>query len=436
MPAVFKNEVFHPKFGSVRFIAVLPSVFLTLLFLLIFIGVSHAQVTIPPLIHFQGVLVDSGGTVLYDIQEADIIFSIVDGGGTPRYRERQHVPIINGAVSVLVGRGEVFQGDDLLDNLLGVFELEGDKLLRVRLEDHTVPQEDIQIVSVPYAMIAEKLSSNIISDNIEDRTIEEVDLSTTLLDDINAQITMLVSDNLTTHQTEEGAHTASSILVDPILMNVAGRNVQRVLQGFDTSISILRNQIGVVETPLDDLEGRVDILDGFLPDLPPDGTLDDQYVNVAGDIMDGDLIMNNSNIFLDEGRMVDRVDISELAGRVPEEGAAPVSHHHDDRYALRASGAFAYGRCRRSANPSDEISGAYNIAGSPGRCDNIEYIFLEAPATDAYIVIITPDNRHDSSGSHECDADLRTTTGFRIGCNESGSQRFGYDFVVFYSLEL
>src|SRR3989338_753670 len=109
--------------------------FLVLLFILVLFsaGPVWSQPAAPPMINVQAVLVDEGGNVLYDKQEEDITFSIIDGAGTPLYTEVQHVVLVNGAISVLVGRGK----DPVTGGSTGgipydAFDPDGSRLLRIK----------------------------------------------------------------------------------------------------------------------------------------------------------------------------------------------------------------------------------------------------------------------------------------------------------------
>src|SRR3990167_10701127 len=82
--------------------------FLSFLSILFFLP-ALAQTTeeVPKYITLQAVLTDDGGSVISEqIQEADFTFRIVDGAETVLFEEEQtHVPVVRGAISVLVCAG-------------------------------------------------------------------------------------------------------------------------------------------------------------------------------------------------------------------------------------------------------------------------------------------------------------------------------------------
>ena len=128
----------------------------TVVGLVLFPILALAQTAAPQMVNVQSVLVDEGGNVLTDKQEDDIIFSIVDGANTVYYTEVQHVIIINGAISVLVGKGnDPVTGQPTRGIPYDAFSPDGDRLLRVKLTDQSIPQDDLQIVSVPYSMYSQ-----------------------------------------------------------------------------------------------------------------------------------------------------------------------------------------------------------------------------------------------------------------------------------------
>ena len=120
--------------------------FLSFLSILFFLP-ALAQTTeeVPKYITLQAVLTDDGGSVISEqIQEADFTFRIVDGAETVLFEEEQtHVPVVRGAISVLVGAGT--EGGINIDAL----NPEGDHLLQIQMGGQNIPQENLQLVSVP-----------------------------------------------------------------------------------------------------------------------------------------------------------------------------------------------------------------------------------------------------------------------------------------------
>ena len=201
----------------------------------------------PKMINLQAVLVDDGGNVLYEKQEADIVFSIIDGDGSTLYEEVQHVPIVNGAISVMVGRGNNVSDNQPTGGIpMEALIPDGTKLLRIKLNEQSIPQEDLQLGSVPYALYAESLSHPIESDEILDGTLIQADLSAELLTYLTDSISNTSSSAITAHRTESGAHPASSISVVNNFTHAAGTNLQSVLSGLDAAIGTRRDQEGEI----------------------------------------------------------------------------------------------------------------------------------------------------------------------------------------------
>jgi len=213
----------------------------------------------PKMINLQAVLVDDGGNVLYEKQEADIVFSIIDGDGSTLYEEVQHVPIVNGAISVMVGRGNNVSDNQPTGGIpMEALIPDGTKLLRIKLNEQSIPQEDLQLGSVPYALYAESLSHPIESDEILDGTLIQADLSAELLTYLTDSISNTSSTAITAHRTESGAHPASSISVVNNFTHAAGTNLQSVLSGLDAAIGTRRNQEGeIIEDVGDEIAARV-----------------------------------------------------------------------------------------------------------------------------------------------------------------------------------
>lgn len=327
--------------------------FLALITFLGFATNSYAQNT-PQTINLQAVLVDDGGNVLYDRQEANIIFSIIDGAENVYYEELQNVPVANGAISVLVGNGvDPDDGSATGGIPFDVFEPNGDRLIRLQLQDQSIPQEDLQLVSVPYSYYAEyamDLKNPIESSQILDGTIAQDDLSQALLDYIDNAINGVSQQDLIDHVNDTGAHAATKISVDNNFTYFAGNNLQSLLEGVDLYVGIQKEKIESLKEEITDLQNQITLIDQDITNLQnsdtdlqeqittnktnitnvgdrvtniENGSLDSRYVNITGDIMTGDLTMNNANIEMGAGNTVDGVDISDLKNKITLTQNAP-----------------------------------------------------------------------------------------------------------------
>ena len=191
----------------------IPVLFFLFLITIIPFNLQAATNAAPMTINFQGVMTDDGGNILLDKQEDDVTFSIVDGAGTVLYSETQHVYFVHGAISVLVGEGDdVTTGEPTGGIPYDALAPDGgDRLLRIKLGDQSIPQEDLILVSVPYtyyAQYANELSNPIKSDRIEDGTIQQEDLSAELLAYFDASISGVSQADLETHKTSFGEHSS------------------------------------------------------------------------------------------------------------------------------------------------------------------------------------------------------------------------------------
>lgn len=245
------------------------------------------------MLSIQAVLIDGGGNVLYDLQETDINFKIIDGGGNVYYEEVQHVYMVNGAMSTLIGRGiDPNTGQPTGGIPYEALEPDADRLIRFKLVDHTVPQEDMQIVSVPYAYyseFADTLMEPLIGDLIATEAITLAHVSPELKNYIDNATDGISKQDLQDHITNDNAHDAKDIVVSTPLKYSGGNTVAKALYEFDTVLEIWANKDGLFEKDITNITNKVTGLE--------DGTtLDPRYVNVTGDTMTGNLDMGNNNI--------------------------------------------------------------------------------------------------------------------------------------------
>lgn len=217
------------------------SIFFYLLALSIFLlsNISFAQ-TAPQYLNLQAVLVDNGGNVLYNKQEADITFQIIDGAGAVLYEEVQmDTPIIKGAISVLVGEGiDPGTGNRTGGIPMAALSPEGTRLIRFKLNDDTIAQEDLQLASVPYAYYAQS------SLDVVDGRLQVADLSPDLVEYIRTA--GVTREDFASHQTQRNAHTARSVSVENSFIYSAGDNLQSVLENVDNTLNRLFNGLDLL----------------------------------------------------------------------------------------------------------------------------------------------------------------------------------------------
>lgn len=211
---------------------------------------AQSRAESPRMLNVQAVLLDEGGRVLRDLQEAEIEFSVIDGAGSVYYEETQRVLLVNGAISVLVGDGlNPTTGEPTGGIPYDALKPEGARLLRIQLAEHTIPQEEMELVSVPYSMYSQyavELTKPIASEQILDGSVALVDLSDELVRYLNQSIAGISRQDLEDHKSETAAHPASSITVRTSLASSAQTNLQAVLDDIDSVLSIYQNQDDVL----------------------------------------------------------------------------------------------------------------------------------------------------------------------------------------------
>lgn len=333
---------------------IMKNIIFSFFFLLItFFTISESQaqaVQTPRYLHLQAILVDDGGNVLYDVQESDITFSIIDGVGDVLYTEIQNVIIINGAISVLIGQGK----DPETGQATGGIPLEAlspdeDKLIRFQLSQQSVPQEVLKLASVPYSYYADvalSLANPITSEEVEDGSLQLEDLSENLLAELDRRFL------------GEGGLSAESVSINNRFVHAAGGNLMEVLENIDHAIESSNRNLALLSENLERVEmtviqdsDRLDQhvnapvaevhpngdwpagrIDGALPpenfgnDSIPDSALEEDYVNTRGDTMTGHIQMNDAECIRRTGEActVDGVDLSDVLGGGGEGGRVAV----------------------------------------------------------------------------------------------------------------
>lgn len=107
------------------------------------------EIKVPPFINFQSVLTDAGGVPLAD-GLYNVTFRIRGGDGAVLYEEAQSLESAGGVVSAMIGAKEGIPREAILPS--------GPKFLGVTVEGGG-PETQMEIVSVPYAMVAEASAS-------------------------------------------------------------------------------------------------------------------------------------------------------------------------------------------------------------------------------------------------------------------------------------
>lgn len=172
--------------------------------------------SVPHQINFQSVVTDAGGVPLVDGLH-NINFRLADAGGINVYEEKQSLESVGGVVSAMVGS----QGD-----ISAAFSISGKPLfLGVQVEGGG-PETLMEIVSVPYAVVAEQ-ALRVVPKSIGTEAIVPKSITKDLLaDDVLSGIAPI-------YQNESGA---SKVGVETNFIYSRGPTVQVVLKDMDTAI--------------------------------------------------------------------------------------------------------------------------------------------------------------------------------------------------------
>ncbi|MEK7083824.1 MAG: hypothetical protein AAB932_01165, partial [Patescibacteria group bacterium] len=222
---------------------------ITIMMILMAPAVVLSQTAAPQYLNLQAVLTDNGGNVLYDLQESDITFQIIDGAGEVYYTEIQNVPIVNGMMSVLIGQGtDPTTGQPTGGIPYNVLSPDGDRLVRFKLADDSIPQEDVSMASVPFSYYAQYAidlpTDTVTTAHILNRTITLDDLSTDLVNYIDSSMSGISEQDLLDHKSEDGAHSARSISMENNFVNIAGTNLQDAIEMIDAQLNLRTSVIG------------------------------------------------------------------------------------------------------------------------------------------------------------------------------------------------
>ncbi len=218
-------------------------------------AVGAWTVTVPHFLNYQSLLYDDGGNLLADGQ-AGAVFRVKDANGGVLFEERQTVEVVNGAVSVLVGNGLDANNAPSGGVPLQVLEPEGSKYLEVAVDGYP-PEVLMEIVSVPYAVYAEKAlgaaDEAIGSAAIAKGAITVEHLSDSFAGDLATQMSaagaVATRTDLTNLQTTyRGTGGASGIGVTSGFVYSGGNNLQDVLRDLDRAIQHRQAGVEVVQS--------------------------------------------------------------------------------------------------------------------------------------------------------------------------------------------
>lgn len=200
---------------------------------------------VPGVISAPVLLYDDGSNLLED-GEYGLTVTFSDSLGTLLFTEEHLVQVRNGVALISLGNGYAV-GSNYSTPSGGldvtVFNVDTDVVVEILVEGQSNPQELTILGSQPYSFIAQKAVSvvddAITSSSIKDGSIHEEDLDESLIEKLSSGSSVVVS-------SEDGAGTveldSSQIKVRSTigLNNASGGNVEKVLQGLDDSIDLLR----------------------------------------------------------------------------------------------------------------------------------------------------------------------------------------------------
>lgn len=250
-------------------------------------GVVHAA-QVPRLINFQSVLYDDAGEAIPD-GAADVTFSITDIDGNVLYREMQTLDVVRGMVSAMVGNGLTSSGAPTGGVPLDIFEADEGRYLDITVDGYQ-PQATMEIVAVPYALVAMKALSaakhSIDGDAIMPGAITAEHFSRDTLKELGGALVSSASLSVST--------AAESIGVRPGFSYSGSSNIQGVLTDLDRVVAQRSVQ---VDTNVDALQTA--IADETSARTNSDTGLQSQIdgkVSKAGDTMSGNLVVKGMDV--------------------------------------------------------------------------------------------------------------------------------------------
>lgn len=250
-------------------------------------GMVHAA-QVPPLMNFQSVLYDDAGEPIPD-GSSSVNFRITDVNGSVLYEENQTLDVVHGMVSGMVGNGLTSGGAPTGGIPLDVFETDAGRYLEVTVDGYQ-PQAIMEIVSVPYALFADKamgaVDGSIGGDAIKAGAITAKHFSSDALKELGGAMISGDSLSMTT--------AAQSIGVRPGFSYSGSSNIQGVLTDLDRVMAVSNSQM---DTNVDELEaaisGEASVRTNADSDLQNQV---DGKVSRSGDTMTGNLIVNGMDI--------------------------------------------------------------------------------------------------------------------------------------------
>jgi len=369
--------------------------------------------SVPHFLNYQSLLYDDGGNLLAN-GPAGITFKITDAAGNVLYEERQTPDVVNGAVSAVIGNGLDGGGAPMGGIPASVLTPDSSRYLEVTVDGYPA-ESSMEIVSVPYAVYAEKAlgaaDGAIGGAALANKSITIDHLADGLISDLATQMgtagLIATRTDLTNLQTTyRGSAGASTIGVTAGFVYSGSNNLQGVLQDLDRAIQSRQAGLETVQT------------------------------NITNE--------TNTRISSDSAEVAARgaADSAEAAARAGADAAeAATRRDKDENHEGRI--VALEGKEDDSPIPAWGTATCGVAPSVQGRNVSISYIigaacrisFVTPLANAIYAVTVTPQNNlcnGPCSGTGGLASPLvvsdKTTDGFTVGLNFSTSQSF--DFIV------
>jgi len=211
--------------------------------------------SVPHFLNYQSLLYDDGGNLVAN-GPAGITFKITDAAGNVLYEERQTPDVVNGAVSAVIGNGLDGGGAPMGGVPASVLTPDSSRYLEVTVDGYP-PETAMEIVSVPYAVYAEKAlgaaEGAIDGAALANKSITIDHLADGLISDLATQMgtagLIATRTDLTNLQTTyRGTTGASTIGVTGGFVYSGSNNLQGVLQDLDRAIQSRQAGVDAIQT--------------------------------------------------------------------------------------------------------------------------------------------------------------------------------------------
>lgn len=198
---------------------------------------------VPHYLNYHSRLYDDGGNLMAD-GSTGITFKISDPDGNILFEEYQTVNIVNGIVSALIGNGVDENNAPSGGIPPSVLTPDNSRYLEVTVDNYS-PEGPLEIVSVPYAVYAEKAYSvadgSVNGASLANKSITMEHLTDDLISEIGNELsggrTIATTADITNVQnTYSSTSGATNIGVTRNFNYSASNNVQEVLQDLDLAV--------------------------------------------------------------------------------------------------------------------------------------------------------------------------------------------------------